>query len=413
MKRNGREKDESQKTKDERITFFRLSSFVFRLWTIVVSIPLVYLITDLELGGSPLVLRERARALRDLGEFAPTVVSLAGKGPVGEMIERDGIRVIALGAKRALDLPRILPRWIDVLKEIQPDVVQSILVHANAVAALGRKFAPPAAYIQELHTVQSRPRWHWWLQGRLTRRCDALIAPSQAVLDKLAGYGSVANGSVIPNGIDVPLFRDAQAIPGEERPWPPGAFVIGYVGRLDPVKNLDVLLGSIRLLREDRSPPRCGVATQDVTAREVHLALVGYGEEEKKLRKMTESMGIGAFVHFCGPTTTPQRWYKAFDVMCLPSISEGFGMTVVEAMAAGVPVVAADTPAIKDIVGANGWLFSAPDSAALVVAIKEVMNNNYEAVRRAGWGELAVKARFSLPAIVAQHSAILKKILRK
>ncbi len=366
-------------------------------------VKIIYLITDLELGGSPLVLRDRVRALRDLGEFSPTVVSLAPPGPVGKMIESDGIEVTGLGARSVADFPFVLKRWVRLVRQMRPAVIQSMLIHANALAVAGKCCTPPAVYVQELHTTQLRPRWHWWLQGRLAKRCDALIAPSQAVLDKLAHYGSVERGIVISNGVNVSRFRDATPIAPEQRPWPARARVIGYVGRFDPVKNLDLLLDAVEVLHRTNGP-----------AYNMHLALVGYGEEENRLRQQAEKLGIASIVYFCGPTTTPEQWYKAFDILCLPSFSEGFGMTIIEAMAAGTPVLVASTPATREVIRDNidGTLFSVPAKESLVSAIQSFINDKAGVTSRAKTAHERVQSDFSIERAAAEQSKILKKFLK-
>ena len=80
-----------------------------------------------------------------------------------------------------------------------------------------------------------------------------------------------------------------------------------------------------------------------------HLALVGYGPQEKELRGLSTSLHLAPFVHFVGPTTTPERWYKSFTCHCLPSEVEGFGLTLLESLAAGTPVVALDTPVTRPL----------------------------------------------------------------
>ena len=153
---------------------------------------------------------------------------------------------------------------------------------------------------------------------------DALIVPAQPILDRIARYGSFQRGQVIANGIDVERFAKAQ--PPSAVPWPAGVKVVGYVGRFDPVKNLPALLRAFAALRGGEREDGGGA----------RLALVGYGLQEEALRRLAISLHIAPRTHFLGATDVPE-WYKSFPYSgILPSAVEGFGLTLVEAVAAGV-----------------------------------------------------------------------------
>ena len=201
-------------------------------------------------------------------------------------------------------------------------------------------------WVQSIHTLQERPRWHWYVQGVLSARADAIVAPSAAVIRKMEGYGPVPCPTVIPNGIDVARFEGAEALAVSDRPWPMGAWVVGYVGRFDPVKRLPLLIrGARELMRRDSE-----------LQRRLHLALVGYGPMEGELRRVVGELGLEGRVHFPGATKAPERWMKSFDVFCSPSAAEGFGLTLVEARAAGLPVVACAAAGVVESLDEAIWI---------------------------------------------------------
>ncbi len=375
---------------------------------------IVFLITDLELGGSPLMVRALARGVRDSGKFVPTVVSLASGGAVAEMLEAEGIQVIGLGARRGgtltgwCGLPGLLRRWRAVLREVRPAIVQSVLVHANVVAALGQGFAGAGArgrvggvvYLQSLQTLQERPRWHWRVSAWAARRCAAMVVPHAEILRRLERFGGARRGIVVANGIDVERFHNAT--PPSESPCEvgsrsdPARRVLGYVGRFDRVKRLDVLLKAAAEM----------MGRNTLLRKELQVVLVGYGAEERRLRRLAAELGIAERVHFVGATREPERWYKVFDVMCLPSLVEGFGLTAVEALASGVRLVAMDTPVMRDIVGKSGWLVSGASVSALSIVLEEVM---LEFAAPKGGLEM-VRGRFSEEAMVRAYLENLEKI---
>ncbi len=307
----------------------------------------IFLITDLDLGGCPLLLLRIVRDLKARGRIAPLVVSIKSPGPVARWIRLAGVEVVGLHAAGPTDY-RAAARWVRLLDDQKPDAVFSMLVHANLLATLASPFASPCVYIQSLHTLQPEPQWHWRAGGILGGLSSGVVAPSRAIFHRLAKEGFTGPEWVIPNGIDVEVFQNAEQVPVADRPWPANALVAGYIGRFDPVKRLDVLLrGFATLLLSDYD-----------RWRRLYLAMIGYGPMESRLRALAVELGIVSHVAFPGPTARPQEWYKCFDVFINPSIVEGFGLSAVEAMAAGVPVVACRGGAVSEIIthGASGWL---------------------------------------------------------
>jgi glycosyltransferase involved in cell wall biosynthesis len=149
---------------------------------------------------------------------------------------------------------------------------------------------------------------------------------------------------VIPNAIDVAAF----AI---DRP-PSDSFRVGFVGRLDPVKRIDVLLAAMKRLPTNFT-----------------LDIFGDGVEREKLEALA-----GPRVVFHGRIDRPQTALSAIDLLVLPSEAEGFGLVLIEAMAAGVPVVASDAPGIRDVVTheRDGLLVPVGDAEALSRAIERI-----------------------------------------
>ena len=362
----------------------------------------VFLITDLDLGGMPLIVRRIVRGLKELGRWEPTVVSIKHPGIVGRWICHEGIEVIGLNAQRISDF-KAVRRWVAALQTVNPSVVVSVLVHANALAALAAPFAGPRLYFQSIHTIQPEPKWHWRLQGLISRQCHGIITPSHAVLDRISRFGRFHNGYVIPFGLDYQTFAHAEPIPVSERPWPANAMAVGYIGRFDPVKRLDLLVREFAelLLRDYR---RWG---------HLHLALIGYGPEEKPLRALAAKLGIDSHVTFPGATAEPARWYKALRVLCMPSTVEGFGMNIIEAMACGTPVAVYRSPAVQEIVTdqQTGLLINPDIKGSMADAIAVLMENKVLADKIRRQAQAMVAERYCAQRMVEGYQRVLDQAI--
>jgi glycosyltransferase involved in cell wall biosynthesis len=172
------------------------------------------------------------------------------------------------------------------------------------------------------------------------RACDAVVVESgrNRELALAAGLGSEKNIHAVPYGIDLEAFgRDRDAAAGRELlGLPTSAPVIGTVGRLSPQKGHARLLRAVALL--SRSHP-------DLTT-----VIVGEGEERHALKALVDDLGIGEQVHLLGRRDDVAAILAAFDVFVLPSEYEGLPFALLEAMAAGLPVIAYDVDGVSDAV---------------------------------------------------------------
>ncbi|MEI7766847.1 MAG: glycosyltransferase [Phycisphaerae bacterium] len=329
----------------------------------------IFLITDTQRGGVPLVLKQRVIWLREAGLVDPIVVSIAPAGPISDELSAAGVTCLSLNAQHRHDW-RVLPRWLMLLRQQRPALVVSLMAHANLLAALGRTYYTAPKYIQELHTTQAHPGWPWPLLGLIAGSADILVAPHSAVLDRMRQVAPQTLLGLLPNPLDVDRFATAAPMPATELPWPVGSPVIGYVGRFDPIKNLPVLLRAFAQVR-----PHCPTA---------HLALIGYGPEQAALTNLIRELHLTSTVHIIPSTPTPERWLASIHVLALPSQAEGFGMAVAEGLAAGCQIVASDLPPLRTILGDGRWGqlvqpgMIAPLATALSTALHTAQRTTHE-----------------------------------
>jgi glycosyltransferase involved in cell wall biosynthesis len=200
---------------------------------------------------------------------------------------------------------------------------------------------------------------------------------------------------VIPNGVDVSPYLDA--VPADLG-LPDGAVAIGFVGRTEERKGIWELAAAW--------PQVAGAVPH------AHLLLAGRGPEEAAFR---EALADAQRVHWLGFRTDVPRLMKAFDVLAVPSHYEGFGLVVVEAMAAGTPVVASRASSIPEILtdGAEGRLVPPQDAAELARALIELATDPElrNALGRAG--RERARGSFAVSEMLERHEALLQELVSR
>jgi glycosyltransferase involved in cell wall biosynthesis len=289
------------------------------------------LVTDLERGGTPLRLVRQGRALREAGATV-AVGCLAPPGPLTAELEHAGVRTFACGARGPRDVTA-LRSLLAFLRRWRPDILHTTLTHANlAGRCAGWVLGLPV--VSSTATIEVERRWQVWAE-RLTARLDqGHIVNSRALAEHVARTFRVprARLHVIPPAIaawqrtDPQQARAALGIPPHE-------FVVLWFGRFDPVKRLDMLV-------------RCAEIMAAVPSR---FLLAGDGPHRPAIDLALRLSSAARNVHLLGWRSDMGPLLAAADVLLLPSLTEGLPNAVLEAMAAGVPVVGADLPALREL----------------------------------------------------------------
>ncbi|MER7762442.1 glycosyltransferase [Streptomyces sp. NPDC097619] len=315
------------------------------------EVRVLHVITGLGIGGAEQQLRLMLRHLPLHSE----VLTLTNPGPVADGLRADGIRVVHLGMTGNRDLGA-LPRLTGFIRRGGYDLVHTHLYRACVYGRLAARLAGVRATVATEHSLGEAE-----LEGRpLTRGVRALylaterlgsatVAVSETVADRLRDWGvPAARIRVVPNGIEAARYRYDPAAREAVRArlgLPVGAFVVGGVGRLVPGKRFDSLVRAVAALPGAR------------------LVLAGEGPERPALMRLAAELGAERRVHLLGeldalgggtegaadgPPSVPAL-LSAVDVFVSPSREEAFGLAVVEALAAGLPVLHVTCPAVDDL----------------------------------------------------------------
>jgi glycosyltransferase involved in cell wall biosynthesis len=299
----------------------------------------LHLITGLGVGGAELQLRSILQHTRHESD----VVTLYNPGPVAGMIRADGGNVIDLGMTSNRQLSALL-RLRRLIRDGQYDVVHAHLYRSQI-------YGRPAAWLARTPVVVSTE--HSIGETHLERRkmtagvralylaterlSDTTIAVSATVHERLAKWGVRPRRiTVIPNGVDLDRVRfDAtdRAAVRAEFGIGDGDYVIGVLGRLDPNKQFDLVIEAAAPLLDERTK----------------LLIVGKGAEDEHLREAARASGAGDRVIFAGERHDVAAMLSAIDLFVASSRQETFGLSVLEALANGAPVLYTTCPALAGL----------------------------------------------------------------
>ena len=263
--------------------------------------------------------------------------------------------------------PLAAQRTVRALRAFSPHIihVHEPLVPVVSVAAVAAGRGPVVATFHAWSDADWLYRMASPVGRRIVAGLAARIGVSPAAAEFAAGSLGVPLGGfrVIPNGVDVAAFASAEPIP--ELADPERQLLL-FVGRLEPRKGLDVLVRAFLRLRASR--PR------------LRLCVVGEGGERQRCQQMVPP-SIRPDVLFVGAVSErgKARYYASADVYVAPNTSgESFGIVLLEAMAAGLPVVASDIPGFRTVMkdGQQGRLVPPGDASALAGAIDTLLSND-------------------------------------
>jgi glycosyltransferase involved in cell wall biosynthesis len=363
------------------------------------------MIDGLNLGGTETNLLRIAARL-DQARF-PLVVVHFDDGPLLPRFRAAGIRLQRMRLKsfKSLEIFKVARCLRALFDRERIDILHTHDVYSNVLAAFSLIGRPSPSLIVSRRWGLRQYDFSVRMSNRLAyRRARWVLANSEAVAHSLHHDEGVPRHRivVVPNFADSNLFApvatDTRLELQHRLGVPKDAFVVGCIANLWAGKDHATLLRAI-----------AEVASLDVP---VHAVLIGDGPERRNLEMLSGSLRISERTHFAGAIDNASVFHHAFDVSTLTSRSEGFPNTIIEAMAAGRPVVATKVGGVPDAVadGITGFLVAAGDHHAIARALLSIHREPSLATSMGELGRSIAKDRFHETPVLARLAALYEGI---
>jgi len=325
------------------------------------------------------------------------VYCLYQSGPLATDLEAAGIPVARFGKSAGFSISTVRA----MAKRLRQDRVDVIHGHNPGVhhyAALAARMGGTAVCVNTRHSAtnsQGLPyqeryfRWVKPLTSHVIFDCEFVRRGLEAKLNYPAG-----KCSVILNGIPLAPFLERPANPGSRRP----RFRFGTIGRLVPAKGHSILIDAFARVAQ--------------SAPEAELSIYGYGDLQDQLAAQIARLGLDGRVRLEGRTDHSAATLQGLDVFVFSSVNEGLPLVILEAMAAGLPVVTTDVGGIPEIAPLeSAWLCRAGDAEALAGAMLHAMNcGNLQ--QRGENARRVASSRYGIEHMAACYQDLYRRLIR-
>lgn len=351
----------------------------------------IHLLTSLDFGG--VEKRMELLAEQTAGEMQHFFCAIGGGGAAERHLQALGAPVRCLQQPARIPSPAAILALLRLFGQLRPMVVHCHGAEANFHGLLAAWLAGVPVRVGEEIGIPSHSARARRVFRQLYRSAHCVVGMSGSVTGWLIESGEVppAKALRVYNPVRLPAACNGRSAPQ-------GLLRIGFVGRLEAVKNPLALVDATAMLRARGVP--------------VELWLIGEGSERQRLEAAIHALGVGDRVKLLGYRQRPEAYLRQCHVAVQPSVSEGFSIALVEAMGCGVPVIASAVGGAPEIVAAGdtGWLLPEATPAALASALEDAWRLGPERLQAMGQrARQSVEGRFE----PAQYRTRLETLYRR
>lgn len=370
-------------------------------------IRVLHLTTDSRIAGAEKLLIGIGKEF-DSKNFETFFCTMKARGVLHERLEKQGNANFSLNCRSGYDLPQAMIRLGKIMQNCKVDILHTHLFHACVLGQFVARFNNRVIPIMTKHYSNALYLYGTPLQRLLDRSSSSwarhIIAISSGVRKILIDLDGVRQGkiTVIHNGIELPsypLARENALRARNEFSIKEYEIVVGTLGSLHPRKGYRYLIEAMKLVFESKD--------------NIKLMMVGEGVLRTELKHLSEELGIEDKVIFTGYREDVNNLLSAMDIVVQPSIEEGFGIAILEAMALGKIVIATNVGGIPEIInnGETGMLVPCANAGALAKAISFIIERPDLSKTIAEKGRKSVEENFNIVKMVRGYENLYKDLL--
>jgi glycosyltransferase involved in cell wall biosynthesis len=352
---------------------------------------IIHVVYSLEMGGAEILVAQLCRLQRVHGHDV-SVIAYSNLGTLGEQLLAEGFSILVLGEAA---FPKTFLRFVKAFRHLRPDVVHCHNPAPTLQAAIPARLTGTRSVLSTRHSLVAPPynvgeekafnfvaRFCNWVVGICDATCENLKRIPGAHRDKIVR---------IYNGVDPLPSTSAESCPGKS------GFTLLFVGRLAPIKDLSTLIRAV------------AIAVQRVP--DLHLWVVGHGAERTHLDSLVAELGIGENVTFWGERLDVASFFRAADLYCMSSLSEGLPMSLLQAMSVGVPAIVTDVGGMAEVVRNADAGLTTPvgDPEALADAIVQLASDQDHRHALAENARNAYQQNFTLERMDASYMELYRR----
>jgi glycosyltransferase involved in cell wall biosynthesis len=367
------------------------------------AVAVAHVVLSLEVGGLERVVVDLAREGVRLGQK----VSVLCLERMGNLVEeaRDAGAAVACFNKRPGIRLKVSSQIATHLRELKPDVVHTHQVGSLFYAGSAAHRAGVPVLVHTEHGKHYSSRFRTRMLGRFAaRRVNRFFCVSGDIALEARRCRIVDPGKIVvlPNGIDISRFHPRSGDSLRARfNIPADSPVIGTVGRLSEIKQQHLLLRALAELAP--------------VFPSAHLLLVGDGPLRQELQRLADGLDLGGRVHFAGYQAEPESFLAMVNVFAISSRSEGMPLSVLEAWASGLPVVASAVGGLPELIGSTGagLLFPTGDVAALASRLSDLLADEQTRLNMGRRGRQVVEQSHSVQRMAGEYHRHYLSLLGK
>jgi len=355
------------------------------------KIKIIYIIPTLDMGGAERLVVDIIKNLNS-DKFFVKIICLKRFGAWGLELKNSGVPLILLGQKRRVSLFSLI-KLIKILKQEQPDIVHTHLFGADVYGSLAARLAGVKYLVSTEHNLNYD---EGFIKSVVKIFIDKLFNKIIAVSNSVKNYivkvyrAEAKKIMVIYNGVEINnFFQTENRLDNAKNNR---KMIIGSIGRLTKQKGFEYLIEAVAKLAE----------------RNIECLIAGDGELKKELETKVKKLGLDDKIKFLGWQKDIKSFLNKLDIFILPSLWEGFGIAILEAGSAGLPVIASKVDGIKEIIedSVDGLLAKPANGDELAQKIEFLLRDEKLAGDLANNLQTKIKNNFNIQKIAASYEEL-------